>query len=549
MPEPPREHAPWWFTIAERAGAPVALAGAILAARLLWLAFVSPLTLSEDEAHYWLWSQHPGWSYYSKGPGVAWLIAASTALFGDTQFAVRAPAAVATALGTLGAAAATRWAGADRVTAFTSAVLYACIPGLALAGALMTIDAPYAACWMWAGACALHAARTGATMAWLGLGAAVAVGFLFKYTILLILPGVALGVWAARRGPHALRPPLRPGAIAAAAAVASLGLLPVAIWNASHDWATVRHLLGHLHAPGGDTAAGRSWSPWWPIEFAALQFVVCGGVLALAILALVRTPREHPDRAMVRFCIACSLPIFAFYAAVSFLTRTEANWAVAGAATLCPAGAVAVVRAVRGREILGRVCWGLAFFGGVLATIAPGASVRLARAPLLGPYLPVERISGMRLHAADAARRLDELQRATGLDPFVITDHYGRASLLAFYLPKADLSHTGTEFLCASAHLGGRPSQFDHRDETDLANPDTARALAGRPALVIGHPSGDWASLFETLTPIGPLDAEPKPGARTAYLATGFRGIAPVPGPEPRPTPHHPATRKEGHDG
>ena len=165
MPEPPREHAPWWFTIAGRAWAPVALAGAILAARLLWLAFVSPLTLSEDEAHYWLWSQHPGWSYYSKGPGVAWLIAASTALFGDTQFAVRAPAAVATALGTLGAAAATRWAGADRVTAFTSAVLYACIPGLALAGALMTIDAPYAACWMWAGACALHAARTGAATA------------------------------------------------------------------------------------------------------------------------------------------------------------------------------------------------------------------------------------------------------------------------------------------------------------------------------------------------------------------------------------------------
>lgn len=543
MHQPPREHSPWWFGVAARPRAPVALAGAILAGRLLWLAFVSPLTLSEDEAHYWLWSQQPGWSYYSKGPGVAWLIAASTAVFGDTQFAVRAPAAVATAVGTLGAAAMARWAGADRVTTFAAALLYACVPALALAGVLMTIDAPYAACWMWAGAFAVRAIRSGSRGAWLGLGAAVALGFLFKYTILLILPGVLLALWAARRE----RAPLRFGAIAASAAVASLGLLPVVLWNADHDWATVRHLLGHLHAPGGDSNAGGDWSFWWPLEFVALQIAVGGGVLLLAILALVRTPRDDPDRAAVRLGVALSLPIFAFYAAVSFLTRVEANWAVAGAATLCPPAAAGVIRAVRDRDTIGRVCWGLAFFGGVLGTIAPGAGLRLARAPVIGGLLPAERISGMRLHAVDAARRLDQLEQATGLEPFVITDHYGRASLLAFYVAKADTSRTDTEYLCASAHLGGRPSQFDLWPHTDLANPETARALAGRPALVIGHPSGDWASLFETLTPIGPLVAEPKPGARTAYLATGFRGVVPA-RPEPGDHgPHH--TRGEGHDG
>ena len=271
MHQPPREHSPWWFGIAARPWAPAALAGAILAGRLLWLAFVSPLTLSEDEAHYWLWSQHPGWSYYSKGPGVAWLIAASTAVFGDTQFAVRAPAAVATAVGTIGAAAMARWAGADRVTAFAAALLYACVPALALAGVLMTIDAPYAACWMWAAAFAARAIRSGSRGAWLGLGTAVAIGFLFKYTILLILPGVLLALWATRRE----RAALRVGTIAASGAVASLGLLPVVLWNADHDWATVRHLLGHLHAPGGDTSAGRDWSFWWPLEFVALQIAVC----------------------------------------------------------------------------------------------------------------------------------------------------------------------------------------------------------------------------------------------------------------------------------
>ena len=42
--------------------------------RLLYLACNCPLDLSPDEAHYWDWSRHLDWSYYSKGPGVAWLI-------------------------------------------------------------------------------------------------------------------------------------------------------------------------------------------------------------------------------------------------------------------------------------------------------------------------------------------------------------------------------------------------------------------------------------------------------------------------------------------
>ena len=33
-----------------------------------------PLDLSEDEAHYWLWSEHLDYGYYSKPPGIAWVI-------------------------------------------------------------------------------------------------------------------------------------------------------------------------------------------------------------------------------------------------------------------------------------------------------------------------------------------------------------------------------------------------------------------------------------------------------------------------------------------
>src|SRR5207244_4969327 len=74
--------------------------------RLTYLAHDCPLDLAPDEAHYWDWSRHPDWSYYSKGPLVALLIRGSCALFGPwsealtgTQvLAVRLPAIVCGAL-------------------------------------------------------------------------------------------------------------------------------------------------------------------------------------------------------------------------------------------------------------------------------------------------------------------------------------------------------------------------------------------------------------------------------------------------------------------
>src|SRR5262249_33116461 len=72
----------------------------VAAARLAYLAGDCPLDLASDEAHYWDWSRHLDWSYYSKGPLVAWLIRLSCDLFGhwselhtgNLMFAVRLPA-------------------------------------------------------------------------------------------------------------------------------------------------------------------------------------------------------------------------------------------------------------------------------------------------------------------------------------------------------------------------------------------------------------------------------------------------------------------------
>src|SRR5213082_3473029 len=68
--------------------------------RLAYLASNCPLDLAPDEAHYWDWSRHLDWSYYSKGPLVAYLIRAgcelagpwSRQVTGTDMLAVRLPA-------------------------------------------------------------------------------------------------------------------------------------------------------------------------------------------------------------------------------------------------------------------------------------------------------------------------------------------------------------------------------------------------------------------------------------------------------------------------
>ena len=56
---------------------------AVTAFRVCYLFFWGPYDLAPDEGHYWDWSRHLDWSYYSKGPLVAWIIRAGCALFGD----------------------------------------------------------------------------------------------------------------------------------------------------------------------------------------------------------------------------------------------------------------------------------------------------------------------------------------------------------------------------------------------------------------------------------------------------------------------------------
>ena len=60
-----------------------------LTAYRAWVVFNNGLPLYVDEAQYWFWAQNLAWGYYSKPPMIAAVIAATTAICGESEACVR----------------------------------------------------------------------------------------------------------------------------------------------------------------------------------------------------------------------------------------------------------------------------------------------------------------------------------------------------------------------------------------------------------------------------------------------------------------------------
>lgn len=510
------------------------LAGVLVAARLAYLAWLCPYTLAEDEAHYWDWSRSLDWSYYSKGPGIAWLIAAMTRLLGENELGVRAGAALCGSVATVGVAGLAHAAFGSRRATIASAVLFNLIPFYQVASLLMTIDMPYIACWSIAAWAAVVCIHERGRRSWIVLGGAVAIGFLFKYTMVMIVPGVIGAMVMERKASRhggieaSGKEPITGSRwrwILAGVVVALLGTLPIVAWNAGRDWPTVRHLLGHLGVRGGDVAgAHESWTPVWFLEFVGMQIGLVGPALLLMKRGLARRARgrEAPEiERRARTLAWMGLPVIAFYLMVSLLNDAEGNWAIAGYVTLIPLAA-SVVSGLRPHAPPTRAgrypAWRWAWMFGIVVAVCFARLDVLARLPRAGRFVPVGRLTGADVRAAAVWREMVRLGEETDLEPFVIAQHYGRASQLSFYLPGRPRVY------CSSSLMGGRRTQFDMWPETDLRLRDVNLELTGRPAVLLGGLQDQWSVPFERVESLGAIQGETKRD-RISFVGYGYRGF------------------------
>jgi len=163
-----------------RRSIPLWAAGAALLLHLLGNAHYG---FFRDELYFIICGRHPALGYVDQPPLVPW-IAAATQAFGISLFALRLVPALSAAAVTYASAVLCRELGGDRFAQALTAVCVTLGSDLLLQGVLMTTDVFHPLVWTVAILCILRLASGGDDVrTGLGLGAALGVGALSKYSI------------------------------------------------------------------------------------------------------------------------------------------------------------------------------------------------------------------------------------------------------------------------------------------------------------------------------------------------------------------------------
>jgi 4-amino-4-deoxy-L-arabinose transferase-like glycosyltransferase len=544
----------------------------VLALRLLLMRHTGA-GLHVDEAQYWLWSRELQWGYHSKPPGIAALIAWSTALWGDEVIGVRALAMACHPLAAAvlwrlahdsaaGAAGRGRDSAGARRAGHWALALFLCSPLSGLLGLVATTDAPLLLCWsvallaLWhlvqggpAGATApanhLHTRAAG-----IALALAVGLGLLSKYTMVAFLPGAL--AWAAWAGGA---PALRRVALALGGAL--LVFAPHLGWNLASGMATWQHTVASTVdvAPPGDRSLPRRVA-----ELLAAQWLLFGpvaGTIALsAALGAWRRRPPHagragwagwadraggagrsawPDRRTAAEQASgllwfSALPLLLAGLSMAVRGRFEVNWI----APLHLMAALALGRWLAAAPTVTQRRSAVALGLQALLVILLAALPALVQAWRPGHFPPP---------ALDAWARMrgwnDALDRLRPSLPPTSGDGQ-RPRILGS--DRHLLAHTAWRWRdlhpqLIAADVDGRP---DHHFERVCP---WQRALrAGESALLLSQaqPPARWATAFDRITPLADVQVERSAGRRLTLrlaLGTGFRPDAAVDDPRLLPAP------------
>ena len=285
-----------------------------------------PIDLAGDEAQYWDWSRQLDWSYYSKGPLVAYIIRASCALFGNTMPAVRYPAIVFAAGTSIVTYLLTRKLFGSERLALGAVLLNHLVPMFVAGSVLMTIDPPMFFCWALATYFAAVTIFDDKSWAWPLVGLALGIGFLAKYATLLWFGGLVLFMVLdpLNRGSTELAEVKRRAKVGAllALAIALCMTVPVVVWNAQHGWVSFRHVAHQTGASGGSFSHGN-----FP-EFIASQIGAVGPILfVMMAIAVVHAFRnDSSQRQKLVFLASIGVFFFALTLITSLFAKVQVNW-------------------------------------------------------------------------------------------------------------------------------------------------------------------------------------------------------------------------------
>jgi 4-amino-4-deoxy-L-arabinose transferase-like glycosyltransferase len=399
----------------------------IAALTAIRLSLLGTTDLSFDEAHYWMWSERLAPGYFSKGPGIAFAIRASTTVFGPTEFGVRFFSPVlAAGTSLLLFYFARRLFGA---TAGAWAVVgLNATPIFNIGAVLMTIDALSIFFWIAAMYTFWLAVEASPRFSWYWpvTGLLIGLGFLCKYTnafeVVSVLVVLALV-------PRLRREFKRPG-VYLLIAVFVLCAIPPIVWNAQHAWITLAHLRSR-----GNLERGFGFHPVEVLSFLGQHFIVFSPLLflALAWAVIASWPRIN-QQFKVLFLMWFGLPVFIFYLLLSINKSAAPNW---DALAFFGFGLVATYfwwERLQGSVLL-RVCASVAVLVGlIMSVVALDTDLLRVAGYRFSRNDPSDRMRGWKSATAALEKMRNELESQLGEKLFLIADARDRASEISFYL-------------------------------------------------------------------------------------------------------------------
>jgi len=289
---------------------------ALIAAYRLWVLATSSHTLFADESYYYGWAQQLAWGYYSKPPMVAWLIALTTSVCGDSELCVKLGAWLLYPATTAAVYLLGRELFDDR-TGFWAGLAFFTLPVVFVSSQIISTDVLLILYWALALLCFVRALNSDRMLYWVLAGVASGLGLLSKYTMGVFALSALFYLVFSGTHRRLLR---RPGPWVAAV-IALVVFAPNILWNVRHHFATVMH-TAEISQLDQDLFHPNSLA-----EFFGGQLLVFGVLLSLVFLWYTLQLQRHfrDDRYQLLWWFA--VPFVAVISLQALLARAHLNWA------------------------------------------------------------------------------------------------------------------------------------------------------------------------------------------------------------------------------
>ena len=490
------------------------------------------IEITEDEAYQWIWSKHLALSYFSKPPLIAYAQFLGTSIWGDSEFGIRFLSPVFASILSI---TMLRFM-SQEISAragFWLIVMLGATPMMALGSTLLTVDSPSVLFWVLAMIAGWRAMQSARLAPWCWTGLFLGLGLMSKYTAAIQILSWPLFFLLYPPARQHIR---RPGPYVALG-IALLAFLPVIIWNAQHDWITLRHLADRggvlpalqkwfpglnnagptnapvmLQAPPEKGAMRRRFVEFVLSEFGLLNPVFFIGIV-WAVFALWRLAARRP---VLLYFFAMGAPLFAIYTVWTIVSRVLPNWIAPGVVPLFallvgaadahwPQRKLRIKYGLIGGFVLGFVTVAALHATELVFPLATRVVKIVAGKDLSVNVDPLHRVRGWKdiatMIEGERQKVLDE-----GKPAFLIADHYGLTSILTFYIPEAK-KKVRDEPLVYYLRSDEPKNQFYYWPGYEMRKGQNAIYVREKPPIALPPPS-QLARDFTSVTELG---------MRTAY--------------------------------